>query len=89
LFQIANHPNPFTGSTEIRYTLTHSSRVKVSVYDMNGRLIQCLTNVFEPAGEKRLLWHAENVAPGYYMGYFEISNQQERFLKTLKMQVIK
>jgi hypothetical protein len=87
LFQITSYPNPFTTSTEIRYILMNSSRVKVSVYDMNGRLIQCLANGFEPAGEKRLLWHAENVAPGYYMGSVEISNQQGQFRKTFKMQV--
>jgi hypothetical protein len=88
-FQITSYPNPFTSITEIRYTLTNSSRVKVTVYDMNGRLIQCLANGVEPAGEKSLLWHAENVAPGYYLGYFEISDQKGHFLKTLKMQVEK
>ncbi len=54
---------------------------------MNGRLIQCLANGLETAGEKHLLWHADNVAPGYYMGYVEISNQQGQFRKTFKMQV--
>jgi hypothetical protein len=87
--QINNYPNPFTSSTEIRYTLTNSSRVKVSIYDMNGRLIQCLANESETADEKHLLWNAENVASGFYVGYFEISDQQGRFLKTLKMQVNK
>jgi hypothetical protein len=88
-FQITSYPNPFTSITEIRYTLTNSARVKVSIYDMNGRLIQYLANGVEPAGEKHLLWHAENVEPGYYLAYLEVSDQQGRFLKTLKMQVKK
>ena len=87
--QITNYPNPFTGSTDIRYTLKNSSRVKVSIYDLNGRLIQCLANGFESAGEKHLLWNAENVETGYYLAYFEVSNQLGRFQKTLKMQVKK
>jgi hypothetical protein len=89
MLQITCYPNPFAGSTEIRYTLMNSSRVKISIYDMNGRLIQCLANRFEPAGEKNLPWHAENVTPGYYMGLVEISNQQGKFRKTFKMQVKK
>jgi hypothetical protein len=85
--QISNFPNPFTGSTEIRYSLTNSSHVKISVYNMNGTLIRCLADGLETAGEKHLLWHAENVAPGYYVCYFDISDQKGQFLKTLKMQV--
>lgn len=87
-FQITSYPNPFTSSTEIRYTLMNSSRVKVSIYDMNGRLIQCLAKGFETAGEKHLLWIAENVAPGYYMGYVEIVSKQNNFRKTIKLQKI-
>jgi hypothetical protein len=88
-FHITSYPNPFSGSTEISYTLTNSSRVKLSVYDMNGRLIGCLAKGMETAGEKHLLWNAENVAPGYYMGYLEISDHEGRFVGTLKMQVNK
>ena len=89
MFQITCYPNPFAGSTEIRYTLMNSSRVKISVYDMNGRLIQYLADGLRTAGEKNLPWHAENVTPGYYMGLVEISNQQGKFRKTFKMQVKK
>jgi hypothetical protein len=87
--QITNYPNPFAGTTEIRYVLANPSHVKISIYDMNGRLIQCLANGPETAGEKHLLWHAENAPPGYYSGRIEISDLQGRFLKTLKMQVTK
>ncbi len=85
--QITSYPNPFAGSTEITYNLMNTSRVKISIYDMNGRLIQSLANGLETAGEKHLWWHADNVAPGYYMGSLEISNQQGQFRKTFKMQV--
>jgi hypothetical protein len=88
-FQLNCYPNPFSTSTEIRYTLRNSSRVKVSIYDLNGRLIQCLSNEYEPAGERQIRWNAENIAPGYYMGCFEISNPREQFRKTIKMQVKK
>ncbi len=54
---------------------------------MNGKLIQCLANGFETAGEKHILWHAENVAPGFYMGYAEITRQNVKIRKTIKMQV--
>jgi flagellar hook assembly protein FlgD len=88
-FHISCYPNPLTSRTEITYSLMQSSRVRISIYDMNGRLIQCLANGNEPAGDRQVVWNAEKVAPGYYMGYFDISNQQERFQKTVKMKVIK
>jgi hypothetical protein len=87
--QIAGYPNPFSGSTVITYTLTNSSWVSISIYDMNGRLIQGLVSAFEPAGEKHLLWHAESAEPGFYLACFGVSNQQGHFQRTLKLQVKK
>jgi hypothetical protein len=86
-FRVINYPNPFNGSTEIRYTLDLPSHVKITVYDMDGRLMQLLSKAFEPAGEKRLVWYTRDQAPGYYVAYFDIVNKQGRITRTLKMQI--
>jgi hypothetical protein len=40
LFQ--NHPNPFNPRTEINFTLSRSSKLNLSVYDIKGRLVRSL-----------------------------------------------
>jgi hypothetical protein len=86
-FEVANYPNPFADNTEIRFYLPAASNVKISVFDMNGRLIQILVNGSEPAGKKRITWHANAVAPGFYVARFEITGQHGRLTHSLKMQV--
>jgi hypothetical protein len=47
-------PNPFHGSTSVRYMLPEAARVKVRVYDAAGRLVRTL---FE--GDRGPGWHGE------------------------------
>ncbi|MEM9983716.1 MAG: sugar-binding protein, partial [Bacteroidota bacterium] len=47
---VDNYPNPFTGKTSIRYTLTEASEVKVAVYDLAGHLISATSSAIQPAG---------------------------------------
>ena len=37
-------PNPSTGRTTIRYTLTHSSDVSLKIFDLNGKEMKQLVN---------------------------------------------
>ena len=87
--RISNYPNPFSGSTEIIYTLPYVSHVKIAIYDINGRFLQMLTNKTEPAGEKRITWIAESFSPGFYVALTEISSQLGHFNQTIKMQIKK
>jgi hypothetical protein len=84
---ISNYPNPFSAKTEFVYRLTVASHVNITVYDMNGRFVQMLVNEAEPAGEKRIAWHAESVLPGLYVAIFEINNPLGRYTHTLKVQI--
>lgn len=43
----SNYPNPFNDSTEIRFDLTKRGDVEITVYDINGRIVQR-----QPLGEK-------------------------------------
>ena len=47
-----NYPNPFIGSTRIRYALPKSTDVFLAVYDVQGRLVEVLSTGTKPAG-----WH--------------------------------
>lgn len=64
-------PNPLNPKTELSFTMARDGRVRVTVYDMQGRLVKTLLDEFRAAGEQRLAWDGSNaqsnrVASGVY-----------------------
>ena len=62
-----NYPNPFNPTTVISFTLTRSENVKLSVYDMTGRLITTLVDGLQPAGISNVNFNAAGLASGVYI----------------------
>ena len=62
-----NYPNPFNASTTILYQLPKSTHVKLSIYDITGRLVETLVNEYKNAGYYSVNWNAENVSSGIYI----------------------
>ena len=69
-----NYPNPFNPTTIIKYDLTEFSNVKLSIYDINGKLVQTLLNSNMPAGKYEIEWNAAGVASGIYIYSIESGN---------------
>lgn len=67
-YQLAqNFPNPFNPSTEIRYTLSRSERIKLTVTNISGREIVTLVDEAQNAGEYRVTFNAgQNLSSGIY-----------------------
>ncbi len=69
-----NYPNPFNPNTEIRYEIPDQAgrtRVKISIYDVQGRLVKQLENIERSAGEYTARWNGlnesgESVSSGVY-----------------------
>ena len=55
----ANYPNPVNAGTTISYTLPQSVRIRVAVYDMQGRLVRTLADEHQAAGRHTLTWHGD------------------------------
>lgn len=51
-----SYPNPFTYSTRIAYRLPVSGNVKVSIYGLDGSLIEELVNGMQFSGDQELEW---------------------------------
>ena len=64
LFQ--NYPNPFNPSTRISYSLSNSSFVSLTVYDILGREIQTFVDEFQKAGTYVAYFDASKLASGIY-----------------------
>ncbi|MCI0514960.1 T9SS type A sorting domain-containing protein [candidate division KSB1 bacterium] len=70
-----NYPNPFNKSTHISYTLPEKSLVKLTIYDVNGKMVKLLVHEIQEPGQFHLTWngadtHGQDVASGNY--YFKI-----------------
>ena len=66
-FSIKNiYPNPFNPRANIVYSLPEYAHVKVTVYDIRGRVMEVLTNGFETAGYYTIKWDASAFASGVY-----------------------
>lgn len=53
---LPNVPNPFNPSTSINYELPLGSHVRLSVYDLSGRLVRILEDGQMAAGEHSVRW---------------------------------
>lgn len=66
-----NYPNPFNPVTVIEYHLPENSFVKLSIFDVNGKLVSILKNGYETAGEYKLNFNGSGLASGVYFYYLE------------------
>ena len=65
LFQ--NYPNPFNPVTTIAYSLSRSSEVTLSVYDINGRKVSTLIEErHQNPGMKQVQFSSANLSSGIY-----------------------
>ena len=69
-----NYPNPFNPSTNIPFALPFESNVKISIYDVQGRLVQELVNSHFNSGYHNISWDASHLASGLYFIQFESSS---------------
>lgn len=80
--QLALHqaaPNPFHGSTAIRYDLPADGRARLRIYDAAGRLVRTLEDGQRTAGYRTVLWNGRNasgeaVSSGVYFYTLETDN---------------
>jgi hypothetical protein len=53
------HPNPVSEETRVHFTVAEAGRVRLSLYDVAGRLIERLADGPFPAGEHDVRWSAQ------------------------------
>jgi hypothetical protein len=77
-----SRPNPFSGTTEIKYGLRVACRVSLGVYDLMGRRVRTLAEGHEDAGYRVVTWDGRNddgieVSGGVYFYRLEAGNHTE------------
>jgi hypothetical protein len=61
-----NYPNPFSSSTEIRYTIPLNGHVLLRVFNMLGQEVQVLANESKPAGDYFVRFDGTGYPSGQY-----------------------
>jgi hypothetical protein len=67
-FSINNiYPNPFNPVVNIEYSLATSDLVNISIYDLNGQLVDQLFTGNQVVGNHNISWHASEMSSGIYI----------------------
>lgn len=77
---LPNYPNPFNPSTKIVYSLDREQEVRLSVYDLSGRLVTVLDEGVRPAGVNEVAWDGvsalhQPVPSGVYLVHLKAGEQ--------------
>ena len=59
-----NYPNPFNGSTVIRYRLAAPAPVELTIYNLVGQRVRRLVHAARPGGEHRVVWDGRDERDG-------------------------
>ncbi len=87
---LPNVPNPFNPQTSIRFKLAETNDVRVSIFDVTGRLVKVLENSTLAAGEYSRIWQGRDesgraVASGaYYVRLVMDNNVDSQKIMLLK-----
>ncbi len=77
-----NFPNPFNPSTQIFYSLSKTTEVELTIYNVKGQMVRTLVNEFQTAGQKSIVWnglndHRSAVSSGLYFFQLRAGTFQE------------
>ena len=70
-----NYPNPFNPTTNIRFSLPESGKVKLSVFNILGEVVSELINQELYRGIHEVTFEGENLASGIYVYRLDVENQ--------------
>jgi len=72
-----NYPNPFNVSTTIPFNLSQTSQITISIYDLNGYLVETVLNDTRKPGYYTTQWEVSSVSSGIYFIMLNTGNYQQ------------
>ena len=85
-FQISDvYPNPFNPSTNIKFSISQNAKIDLSIYNLNGQLVEVILNDFVYPGTYSINWDASNYSTGMYLLVVTNGNYSE----TKKLMLVK
>ena len=74
-FTLSAYPNPFNPTTTLSFTLSQPTRVNLDLFDIQGRLVQSLTNNLMSAGSHSIAVDGTSLSSGIYFANLRVNNQ--------------
>lgn len=71
---ITNYPNPFNGSTKIKYEINKSENISLNIYNLKGNKISEIYTGFKPVGKYEYDFSSENLSSGIYFVILKTEN---------------
>jgi hypothetical protein len=85
-----NYPNPFNPATFIAYTLPFGGRVRICVYDLQGRLVKTLVDGMQSAGLHKTGWNGtDDQGSPMPAGVYCCRMETEGYVQTIKLSMVK
>ena len=88
LIDLNNYPNPFNPTTTIEFSIQNNSKVKLTIYNINGQKIMTLVHNEFTQGNHSIIWNGDDesgnsVSSGIYMYKLKVNNKTEAVKKCL------
>jgi hypothetical protein len=83
-FSLSTYPNPFNSEVQIDYSLPKAEDVSLSVYNLNGQLVESLVNGHTTAGEHTATWTPKSSAGVYFISLQTATQQKTQKVLYLK-----
>lgn len=80
-----NYPNPFNIETKFDYELPDDGNVRISLYDISGKLVKVLEETFSTAGLYTIKFNASDFASGIYFYKME----SDKFVDVKRLVILK
>lgn len=87
-FYLSNYPNPFNPTTKIEFSLSYTSKIEVSIYNLKGQKVKLLTEAEYPVGTHSVIWNGDDtsntpVSSGMYLYKLKVNGEIEIAKKCL------
>lgn len=83
------YPNPFNPVIAIEYSLSYTSKIKLTIYDLLGRQVEILYNGKQYLGNYTISWDASNYSSGVYFIKMNVGDSQSPISQSRKVVLLK
>ncbi len=82
VFSMSNHPNPFSSTTTINYTLPEANNVEIAIYDRLGKIINTISNSWMAKGSHEVIVNANTLQLKQGVYFYKITAGKHKMVKS-------
>jgi hypothetical protein len=79
------YPNPFVNSVTFHYKLAVSSTVRITVFDITGRIVRVINQGQQGQGDYTTKYDGNGLTPGNYFARLSLADQDYNIVKLTKI----